>query len=255
MIRVMVVDDEVLAQDELTRLIQEDSDFKVVNRSANGKEALKNLKKESVDVVFLDIEMPGMTGLEVASNLVEWDKPPLVIFQTAHHKYAIQAFEANAIDYVMKPYDPERLKKAFERVKAILKSPEPTKPKLQSLDDYLIQKGVLKKLVGHRRKSKDRIVIDPNQVYYFHSRLSEVIAHVEGDELIVRSTLKDLRANLDPEQFAQTHKAYLSNLDKIAKVSPMFSGNYEITLKDTAQTKIPLSRRYAKNLKKHLGVW
>ena len=255
MIRVMVVDDETLSREELIRLIGENPQFQVVTSASNGTEALEKMKKTEVDVIFLDIEMPGLTGLEVASRFAEWEKPPLVVFVTAYHEYAVQGFEANAIDYILKPYDPERLKKALTRVKEFLKNKIPAKEKLISLEDYLIQKGVLKKLIGRRRKSKERIVIEPTQLYYFHAELAEVFAHLENEDLIVNMTLKDLLANLDPARFAQTHKAYIVNLDKIEKVSPMFSGNFQITLKDSKKTTVPLSRRYARHLKQLLGNW
>ena len=127
--------------------------------------------------------------------------------------------------------------------------------RLIALEDTLIRKGMLKKLAGHRRNSKERIVVDPLEVFYFQVRLSEVFAFQESGELIVRSTLKELLENLDPSQFAQTHKAYLVNVGKVEKVAPLFSGNFEITLKDPKRTKIPLSRRYAGSLKALLGGW
>ncbi len=256
MIRVMVVDDEPLAQEELTKLIAEDNDFRVTGRASSGKESLEKLKKEAVDVLFLDIEMPGINGLEVASRLAAWENPPLVVFATAYHQYAIKAFDENAIDYILKPYEAKRIQKTLERVRQLLKSRvSGQRDKLVTLEDYLIRQGTLKKIVGHRRNSKDRMVLDPAEVFYFFADLSEVLAHVEQDDLLVNSTLKELLANLDPARFAQIHKSYLVNLDKVDKVSPLFNGNFQIALNDTAHTKIPLSRRYASSLKQRLGNW
>ena len=249
MIRVMLVDDEPLAREELTRLIKEDTGFQIVAESGNGEDALQKIKKNKPEVIFLDIEMPGLSGLEMASNLAYWKNPPLVVFATAYNEYAIQAFEANAIDYVLKPYDPKRLGQTFARIKEGLKGKASSRENLVSLEEDLIRKGVLKKLVGHRRKMKDRIVIDPAEVYYFRSEYAEVLARLAGEELIVRATLKELLASLDPARFTQTHRAYIVNLDKIEKVSPLFSGNFEISFKDHSLPQVPLSRRYAKNLK------
>ena len=256
MIRVMVVDDEPLAREELIRLIRKDPAFEVANEAANGREAIEKLKKDPVEVVFLDIEMPEVDGLEAAGRLAGWEKPPLVVFATAYHEYAIQAFEANAIDYVLKPYDPERLKKTFARVKEFLanKAASP-KEKLVSLERYLVQKGALGRIVGRRRNSKEKIVIHPDQIYYFHVHLTEVLAKLETEELIIYSTLKELLACLDPARFVQTHKAYIVNLDKVEKVAPLFSGNFEIKLKDPKQSSIPLSRRCAQALKSRLASW
>ena len=255
MIRTMIVDDESFARQELIRLLKMSEDFEIVGEATTGREALEKLKEERADVIFLDIEMPGMNGLEVASALAEWPSPPLVVFATAYHEFAIEAFEANAIDYILKPFEPNRLRKTLERIKNRLKSKASFVENLISLENNLIEKGLLKKLAGHKRNSKDRVVFDPREVYYFDVQHSELIAHLEKEELIVTSTLKDLLSSLTSQGFVQTHKAYMVNLDKIEKVSPLFSGNYEIHLKDPAKTHIPLSRRYAQGLKQQLGNW
>jgi len=255
MIRVMVVEDEPLAQDELSRLIEKSGEFKVVSRAVSGTAALQQMKRSPVDVVFLDIEIPEKNGLEVASKISEEEKPPVVVFATAYDNYAVKAFESNAIDYVLKPYEAERLKRTFERVKEHLKDKQAAKERLTALDDDLVQKGLVRKIIGRRRNSKERIVIDPSQVFYFYAKLTEVQAQLETETLLVRSTLKELIENLNPAKFTQVHKAYLINLDKIEKVSPLFSGNFEIVLKDSEHSKIPLSRRFAKKLKKQLETW
>ena len=255
MIRTMIVDDEPLAREELARLVKQNDGFEIVEEASNGTEALQKLKKAKIDVVFLDIEMPGLTGLEVASKLADWPKPPLVVFATAYQQYAVQAFETHAIDYILKPYDEQRLRKTLSRIKELVSSQASERGNLVALDDELIRKGMIKKVIGYRRKTKDRIVINPTDVYYFHVHYSEILARLEAEELIVRVTLKELMDSLEPSQFAQTHKSYLVNLDKIEKVSPMFSGNFEISLKHSSLPKIPLSRRFSRALKERLGGW
>jgi len=255
MIRAVVVDDESLARAEMSRLIRENTDFQVIGEASNGEEALQIIKLKKPDLVFLDIDMPKLNGLEVAGHLCDWEDPPLVVFATAFHQHALEAFDMHAIDYVLKPYDPERLKKCFEKVKERLESKSPNRERLTSLEDYLIKQGTIKKLVGHRRNAKDRIVIQPEEVFYFFAKLAEVTVHLENQEFIVNSTIKEIAANLNPEQFAQTHRAYIVNLNKIEKVSPLFSGNFQITLKGPKAEKIPLSRRYAKRIKQLLGNW
>jgi DNA-binding LytR/AlgR family response regulator len=251
--RVIVVDDEPLARGELIRLIGEDETFHVVGEASNGQEALELIEQIHPDVVFLDIDMPKMNGLEVASRLSRAEKPPILVFATAYHQHAVEAFELNAVDYVLKPYETSRLQKTFQRLKAGA-SKSPMREKLQRLESSLVQKGALKKLVGHNRNRKDRIVIHPEDVFYFHAHYAEVTARLADQELIVNAPLKDIAAMLDPDRFAQTHKAYLVNLDKVEKVSPMFSGNFEMTLKGLTG-KLPLSRRYARRIKELLGTW
>lgn len=255
MIRVMVVDDESLASEELKKLITQDRDFQVISVASNGNEALQKIEKEAPEVVFLDIEMPGLNGLEVASHLANSENPPRIVFATAFNQYAIDAFTVNAIDYILKPYQPDRIQKTLERIKAVLQTQELFKGRLIALEDTLIQKGMLKKIIAHRRNSKERIVLDPSEIDYFYAHLTEVFAYHRDGEFIVNSTLKELIQNLNAAQYAQTHKAYIVNLSKIEKVAPLFSGNFEITMKDSKKTKIPLSRRYAQNLKILLGGW
>jgi len=255
-IPVLIVDDEPLARDELSRLILEDGSFEVAAQAGSGEEALAKLKAdESIRVVFLDIDMPGPSGLQVASRLSDWPDPPLVVFATAYNQYAVEAFETSAIDYILKPYDPERLKKTFAKIKHSTGRKGESREKLQALDQHLVQKQIIKKLVGHERNRKDRILIHPEEVYFFHARFTEVTARLKDRDLVVNATLKDLLLCLDAERFAQTHKAYIVNLDKVEKVSPMFSGNFEVSLRGIADVKIPLSRRYSRQVKSLLGNW
>lgn len=255
MIKVMIVDDEPLSRQELARLVGQNEGFEVLGEAASGDAALSKIQKEKPDVVFLDIEMPGSSGLETASKLAAWENPPRVVFATAYHQYAVEAFDANAIDYILKPFEPARVKKTLERVRAVLKQPAQSKANLISLEDHLIQKGILRKLTGHERNRKDRIVIDPSEVYFFSAEAEEVVAHMAQQDLLIRASLKEVLAQLDPEKFAQTHKSHIVNIDKIQKVSPMFSGNFEIFLKSAQPLKVPLSRRFAPALKKQLGHW
>lgn len=253
MIRILIVDDEPLAREELKRILSSDKECQIVGVAPNGEEALRQIESLAPDAVFLDIEMPGMSGLEVASSLSREEHPPRVVFATAFNQYAIDAFTVNAIDYILKPFDSARITQALQRVKKILQTQEVYREKLVALEDTLIQKGMLKKIVGRRRNSKERIVLDPAEIFYFFAHSAEVFAYLESGEFIVNSTLKELNENLNKAQFAQTHKAYIVNVGKIEKVSPMFSGNFEITLKDAKHTKIPLSRRFAKPIKDLLG--
>ena len=251
MIRVMVVDDEPLALQRLLKLIGEEETLQVIATASNGEEALRKAKQTPVDLMFLDVEMPGLNGLEVASRLASWEKPPLVVFVTAYEKYAMEAFDKSAVDYVIKPVEPTRFKKAVGRVLALLKTAATPSPreKLISLEDQLIQRGLIKKLTGHEKKSKDRIIFNPEEVYYFFVSYSEVYAKTDRGDLIVKPSLKDLMNTLDPDVFAQTHKSYLVNINKIQKVAPLFHGSFEIILNHPAGLKIPLSKRFSKNLR------
>lgn len=200
--------------------------------------------------------MPLMSGLQVASELIDWSEPPRVVFATAYDQYAVDAFDTNAIDYILKPYETDRLNQTLDRLGKLLGTPkESAQESLEGLERDLIRSGKLKKIVGHRRNSKDRIVIDPSEVYYFYVHYADVLANMGRDELIVNSTLKELLQNLPEDKFSQCHKSHVVNIDKIEKVAPLFSGNYELTLKHAELKPLPLSRRYAKQLKTLMGGW
>ena len=252
MIKTLIVDDEPLARSELKRFLEWESDFQVAGEAQTGEEAILAIRNLKPQVVFLDIHIPTLNGLEVAHILSEFQSPPVVVFVTAYDQYAIQAFEANALDYILKPYDEIRFKKVCERVRQALNHQPQAKEKLDSLKSYL-EGGKPLKILGHKRNSRDRVFIHPNEVLYFHVELTEVTAHlVNGDEFLVNATLKSLFDMLDPRKFQQTNRAYIVNLDHVEKVRPLFSGNFELILKNVVHKPLPLSRRYAAKLRQFL---
>jgi DNA-binding LytR/AlgR family response regulator len=255
MIRVLVVDDEASARNRLLQFIKEEPEFEAAGTAANGAEALCRVKDLTVDVVFLDIDMPGMNGLEVAGCLAKWQDPPIVVFATAFDQYAVKAFEAHALDYILKPYDGSRLKEAFGRVKEQIRLKQSAKNKLAALEKELSARGTLKKIVGRKRNSKEKIMIDPEEVFYFHASNTEVMAALADKELIVNMTLEELLGVLDPTRFVQPHRSYIANLGQVEKVIPMFKENYELVMKDPKHTHIPLSRHQRQEVQKRLANW
>ncbi|MFA6600432.1 MAG: LytTR family DNA-binding domain-containing protein [Candidatus Omnitrophota bacterium] len=253
MIRTFVVDDEMPARNELKRFLKIEPDFAVIGEASDGEMALRDIKRLRPQVVFMDIHMPKMNGLEVASGLAGSEAPPLVVFVTAYDEHALEAFEVNAIDYVLKPFDRERFKKSCAKVRQTLNEPKDVKKKLVELNHYL-SRHKFPNLVGWKRGNKDRVFIHPQDVRYFHAKLTEVTAHLkDGTELVVGATLKVIQQTLEPAQFEQTHRAFVVNLEQVEKVSPAFSGNFEMTLQGPDKMKIPLSRRYARKIRKILN--
>jgi len=253
MIRIFVADDEELARNRLLKFLKEDPEIEVIWTSANGAEAASKLENLNPEAAFLDIDMPGKSGIEIALELAAEKEPPLVVFVTAHNEYAIKAFEAHAVDYILKPFDPARLKVALERIKKELALKKPGKQDLEALGNDLAAKS--RRLVGRKANSRERILLDPADVLYFHAELAQVMAHLEGKEWLVNLTLEELEKSLDPARFARSHRAYIVNLGKVEKVVPMFNGNFELVLKDPAKTRIPLARRSAKGFRQKLGNW
>ncbi|MFZ5802021.1 MAG: LytR/AlgR family response regulator transcription factor [Candidatus Omnitrophota bacterium] len=248
MIRVLIADDEPMACKRLEKEILKHPGFEVIGQASGGTEALEKVTRERPEVLFLDIEMPGKTGLEVAAELSARPEAPLIVFVTAYNQYAIEAFEKNAVDYILKPFEEGRIAKTLERIEKRLAKKEESRESLLGLIQELVDKKSLKKIVAFRRKSRDRIIVDPADIFYFSIKYSETLVRVQDEEMLVRSTFKDLTEFLDPEKFVLVHREYIANVDKIKKVSPAFHGNYEIHFSHPENLKIPLSKRYVKAL-------
>ncbi|MBI4000104.1 MAG: response regulator transcription factor, partial [Candidatus Omnitrophica bacterium] len=171
MISTLIVDDEAPARNELRRFLQSETDFNLIGEASDGESALEAIRRLKPQVVFLDIHIPKMSGLEVAGALSEFEKPPLIIFVTAFDQHAIQAFEVNALDYILKPYDKGRFKKACEKAQKVLNNQGQMKEHLNSLRKYLEKEKPLK-ILGHKRNSRERVFIHSHDVLYFHVHLT-----------------------------------------------------------------------------------
>lgn len=244
---VLLVDDEPLAREGLKRLLGSCHDVRVVGEAADGKEALDKVRELNPQILFVDIRMPRMTGLELAEEISRMDKPSVIIFATAYEEYAVKAFELSAVDYILKPYEKERILRAMDRAKLLLGQTEVLKDQFQVLNRAVSRSGFLDRICGYQPESKDRNFFDVGSVIYFHAELADVYAHLKTGQLyLVKSTLKELMTRLNPKKFFQVHKAHIVNIDYVERVSPETSGNFMIHLNDEARNKIPLSRRFAR---------
>jgi two-component system LytT family response regulator len=241
MMRVLVVDDEAPARDKLRRWLGELPDFEVVAEAADGLAAATAIAKLEPDVAFLDIQMPGLSGLEVAAQL-ELASAPLLVFVTAYDEHAIKAFELNATDYLLKPYDKDRLRKTLDRLRARRVQPA------QSADS-VAQSAV--RVARAHTGSSDRLLvpageglqlIDATAIHWLEADDNYVHVHAAKSHFILRRTLADLLAQLGETRFARIHKSAAVNLAEIASLSPLFKGDHEITLRSGAVLR--LSRRY-----------
>lgn len=253
-IKLVLADDESLAREDLMRMLSSEADFEVIGQASDGKQALELARRLKPDVVFLDIDMPFLTGIEVALELAQDPSPPRVVFSTAFDQYAVDAFEANALDYILKPCRQDRLKKALEKIKTHFSAGQKQNG-LGKLEGSFLKKGLIQKIAARQKNSKEKMVLDPAEIDFFHAESAEVFAHIKGQDFIVSLTLKELAEGLESRGFAQCHKAYIVNLSRVQKISPLFSGNYQIILKTSDAPKVPLSRRYAGHVRSQLGGW
>jgi two-component system response regulator LytT len=261
-LRVMVVDDEQLAREELCYQLEQIGDVEVVAQAGNGVEALTAVDRHEPDLVFLDIQMPGLSGFEVARRLLQReDDSPALVFVTAFDQHAIEAFEVNAVDHLLKPVEGARLEQALVRARRRLSSERPPAGPIGPLNDQLEQ---IVKMMAGRQVRRDQVAIKTGERFIlvhadeiiYASLADESINIVTGQVAGTSNyrTLDDLQARLDPEIFWRVHRSHLVNINKIKEIVPWFSRNYILRMKDAKATEIPVSRSQTKRLREYLKL-
>jgi two-component system, LytTR family, response regulator LytT len=261
-LRVMVVDDEQLAREELCYQLEQMADVEVVAQAGNGLEALSAVDRHEPDLVFLDIQMPGLSGFEVARRLLaREDDSPALVFVTAFDQHAIEAFEVNAVDYLLKPVEGARLEQALVRARRRLSSERPAAGPGAPLNDQLEQ---IVKMMAGRQVRRDQIAIKTGERFLLVQAEEIIYASVADESINIVTgqvtgtsnyrTLDDLQARLDPEIFWRVHRSHLVNINKIKEIVPWFSRNYILRMKDAKATEIPVSRSQTKRLREYLKL-
>jgi two-component system LytT family response regulator/two-component system response regulator LytT len=250
----VVADDEQLARDELCFLLGQLDGVTVVGQAANGVEALEEIAKRSPDVAFLDIQMPGLTGFEVARRLLQQGAGPGVVFVTAYDQRAIEAFEVNAVDYVLKPVDAARLQTAVARARSRKGQREPLAGQL----DRLVR------MMAGQKDRPDQVAVKVNDRFVLvqaddiiHASVSEDSINIVTSQVAGTSndrTLDELQARLDPDVFWRVHRSHLVNINKVKEIVPWFSRNYILRMKDAKATEIPVSRSQTRRLRDYLKL-
>ncbi len=254
-IRTIIVDDEKLAIQGLQLRLQEFSDVEVIDTCANGREAIRKIKTEKPDLVFLDIQMPGFDGFSVVKGVMEID-PPLFVFVTAYQEHAIRAFEANAVNYLMKPVDIDKLADTMERVRTRLaekrSAEEAEKLKVvlaevapdavEAMSDDEDGTSRYEKLINI--KDRGQIFrVDVDSIEHIEAAGDYMCIYTGDNSLILRETMKDLERRLDPRTFQRVHRSTIVNLDKVRQVKPHTNGECFLVLESGAQVKVSRSYR------------
>lgn len=249
-IRTIVADDEKPARDEITYLLRAVEGIKLVGEADNGLDAYNLIEAEQPDLALLDIQMPGLDGFQLVREIRHLDRSPFVIFVTAYDRYALQAFEVSALDYLLKPVVRERLVQAIDRVRPLL---ERQAGQSERLSRFLEHAPARPRFVGKVpvRRRKHLLLIDVHEIVYSNVRDGVVcIATQEHQDMVSYRTLDEFEAELDPEVFHRVHRSYLANVNHIREIIPQASGNYELLMDDAAGTRIPLSRQHARELRR-----
>ncbi len=245
----VIVDDEQLARDELAFLLKSAGDVEVVAQGKNGVEAVNLIKEHSPDLVFLDVQMPGLDGFAVIKKLMDKKVPlPQIVFATAYDQYAVKAFEVNAVDYLLKPFDKQRVAQSVRKAKQRLESSAAPAGRLEELIRTLEQKPgpskVLIKAVGRL------FLVDQKDICYASIEdgvITVVTAQMEGQSNC--RTLEELLGSLDQNLFWRAHRSYLVNINRIREVVPWFKSSYQLRMDDKKQSEIPVSRAQTKRLR------
>ena len=255
-IAALIVDDEQPARDELAFLLKGFPDVDVVGHGKNGIEAVNLIRELNPQVVFLDVQMPGLDGFGVIKKLLEKKaKLPFFVFATAYDHYAVQAFEVNAVDYLLKPVARPRLEKALAKVRRGLENVEPTHQKLERLVQ-LVEERPLPQKTKLLVKSGGRLVL-VNSDDIIYASIEDGVITIVTRELEGHSnfrTVEELQGNLDPNTFWRVHRSYLININRIREVVPWFKSSYQLKMDDRKQTEIPVSRAQTRKLRELLNL-
>lgn len=252
-IKTLIVDDEPLARRGICQLLESEADFEIVGEAGNGQQALSCVEQLAPDLVFLDINMPLVDGFSFIEKIAA-ENLPEIVFVTAYDEHAIHAFEAGAIDYVLKPMDGERFQKTLERIRYRISNGK---------DKVFV--GKLMNLLGTLKRPKEnylqRIAVKDNarirflsaeQIEWISSQGNYVEIHSTGDKFLLRETMDGIEIKLNPLDFLRIRRSIIVRIDQIKELYPLFKGEYEIILKNG--TRLSSSRRYRQNLDTLLKV-
>lgn len=261
-ITALIVDDEELAREELKYLLDSAEDVDVLAEGKNGVEAVDLIRTHHPDVVFLDVQMPGLDGFAVLKKLLELgegDRLPQIIFATAFDQYAVRAFDVNAIDYLLKPFDKARVLQALDRARLRLQE-QTAEAKPAAASD--VRMDVLLKLIEQQQAPRSHsgkivlqsgsrlLLIDQKDICFAsidEGVISVVTPTIEGQSKC--RTLEELFDQLDPALFWRAHRSYLVNINHIREVVPWFKSTYQLRMADKKQTEIPVSRAQTRRLR------
>jgi len=245
-IRVLIAEDEPLARERIRSLLEEEPDVQIVAECADGRSAVESIRANDPDLVFLDVNMPELNGFEVIRD-VGGDNMPPVIFVTAYDHFAVQAFDAHALDYVLKPFDEERFRTAVERAREALvrQAPGTLDRRLNDLLQGLaVRPHYLERLAV---KSGGKIIfLKTDEVTWIGAEGNYARLHAGKRSYLMRETMSNLESKLDPGRFIRIHRSTIVSTDAIAELEPLFQGDYVVVLRDG--TRLTSSRGYRGNL-------
>jgi len=244
-IRAVIIDDEYLSIEELSFLLSKIPYIDIVGKADCGLDGFDLIKRTHPDLVFVDVKMPDITGIELSKKINKLNTKCEIIFTTAYDQYAIEAFDVNAIDYILKPLEEERVVKAASKAKDIIKNKNTPTKKVATPNITLNKLPVLK---------DDKLILtDIDDILLVYTEDRNIYIKTKKETFISSYSLQELEEKLREKGFFRTHRSYLVNLNKIKEVSPWFNGSYVVTIEGISD-EIPISRNHVKLFKKVLGI-
>lgn len=279
-LKTLIVSNEYSVRGSLRQLLQAFPEIQVVGEAANAEEAFQLIKSVPYSVLFIDVVMPGTSGLDLARKVQKLDKPPWIVFTAADQEHALEAFSVNAVDYLLQPVDEGQLERALSKITFLhARSRAATRlltdevgqnggnhttdavtvfnqeQQIQNSPESQTQTGPVVPLGRIPLHKADKtILVDEQELYFAKSDDGYVNIKLENEKLQSRYTLKELESRLNSNSFFRTHRCYLVNLHKVKELIPDFKGAFEIVMNDRQNTRIPVSRRRAKQLRHLLGM-
>ncbi|HLW81737.1 MAG TPA: LytTR family DNA-binding domain-containing protein [Candidatus Acidoferrales bacterium] len=256
-INTLIIDDERPAREELAYLLKPIPEINIVGQGKNGLDAVNLIKEHAPDLVFLDVQMPGLDGFGVIKKLSEKKiKMPQIIFATAYDEYAVQAFEVNAVDYVLKPFDKARIAKAVQRAKKMLEAQSSPVERLENLVEQL---GAPKPAAESAKRVNVKLLLKANQRMFLVDADEMVFASIQDGAITIFTkdsqgvsnyrTIEELQASLESDRFWRAHRSYLVNIDHIKEVVPWFKSTFMLKMNDKRSSEIPVSRSQTRHLR------
>jgi two-component system LytT family response regulator len=233
-IAALVIDDEPIARHAIVRLLREDADIEVLGECGDGASAVAAIRQHSPDLVFLDIQMPAMNGMDVVAAIGA-ERMPATVFVTAYEQYAVRAFEANAVDYLVKPFSRERFLATLRRVKARLSASAPpasSRELLQALDELRRREDCLERIPV--RVDEHVVLVPVDDIVWIKANRNTAQLHLADRSYELRETMANLAARLDPRRFARVHRSAIVNVRRVQAIHPWFNGHHVVVM-DTGQ--------------------
>jgi len=261
-LKTLIVDDEALARADLHYMLKSLPEVAAVTECANATEALALMQDDVFDAIFLDIEMPGLNGLKAVKIINQLESPPKIVFVTAYDEHAVKAFELNAVDYLVKPFNTKRLAQAVQKVQAaIMLGPFKARSKVSEKSGAVVGGNTTARETSDLQfkkipveKGDGVLLISLSEVRYIVAFDDRVFVNTSEEQSLCRFSLTELDSKLSSQGFMRVHRSYIVNLQHVLELQPFFNGTYNLIIDDKKKTIVPVSRARVKSLRSLIGV-